>query len=387
MSKKYCFDVIFSNENLQQNVDEFKVLIQNQESGSEESVCQIRGELETFKARLGRDLGSKFYLGFGYSITSATLSAAAVLPKRVLASTVEFPPIHHGFQSMGMPVEGLLDMTHASYLPVEGVSDWSKEVLLLLSHVSYLDGSDLLGSQLEELLDSNPPLKEVPIHLVIDGAHAIGNHFMVKDIPALEQRCRKLMNIQSFTYIFDLYKWIQGIMGMSIVVSTNPRIPQNIGWIFPNLSSYDTSHFSFETPVSVSFNPVLMYWLLNLHHYCGRLFDDLLPTRNEKITEYFLSVFRENQELSITASPATNLLSLTTADPIELYRHLSRKELRVHLMGGRRMITRKGIVTIAPQIRLAFHGDLATRKDVDYLIATLKQWRYSQKKEGAYAHY
>jgi len=61
-------------------------------------------------------------------------------------------------------------------------------------------------------------------HVIIDGAHAVGNHVGISEIPMIIKNIKEKLGAEIVTYIFDFYKWIQGMWGMSVVLSTDPKI-------------------------------------------------------------------------------------------------------------------------------------------------------------------
>jgi hypothetical protein len=374
MSGYRNFDVIFSTTTLQSST-ELRDILRDQESGSVPYVNEVTSRVLDLRERIRAAVGPGFEVAFGLNTTSSVSLMLPLLPRALVAGTKEFPPIVRALDAFGKRWAGFLDCENGRFLPApDPPAPEDDGYLLLLSHVAYTDGEDVLGGGLDAALADAPWLRDHPVHLVVDGVHALCNHFSLTGLPELRRRCAEALPLAGFTYVFDFHKWVQGVMGMAVVVTTDPRLPRTLDWVFPNTLTFDGPAVRFQPPESVSFNPALVYWLLNMRHFADVLFDDGLPARNAALTAAFLDRFVETPCVRLGRHRDNNLLALETGQPVELHRHLDALGFRTHLIGGRELRTAHGPVALDGCVRVAFRDGLVDRDDVAAFADALPAW-------------
>ena len=255
-----------------------------------------------------------------------------------------------------------------------------KEIVLLITHIAYSDGRDVLASILDNH-DLLTYLSDYKVHIVIDGAHAIGNNYTISDIAKIKKSVSDKITLASFTYIFDCYKWLQGIWGMSIIVSDLKEVIQSHDFIFPNGRDNNDEHrHSFSEPVPSSFNPSLICWFLN-----AKMVEENMKTlrhgvlKNKKLTHSFLKTFKANQFRNISIvyheeNHQNNIISLQVGNPAHLHSYLYENNFVSHLIAQREIKIGTILRHFPGSVRLCFSSDLIKATDIVGIIKILKKY-------------
>lgn len=369
------FDVIFSNNFNLNLLDSFNELLKNQLRNENNFLKSISSSIKNLKNDL-TDVLSSYSISFGFNITSSIILVLEKLPKYIVITNKEFPPIISQVFHSNKQITGILDIQNMNYEELFNI-DNIDEIIFLISHISYIDGEDILDNFLNSVTNIKQ-LRTKKIHIIIDGAHSICNNFIVSDIPGLHKKLSAVVNIESFTYVFDFHKWVQGFFGLSVIISSRKTICNSLNHIFPNTLNFDDYYIRFHPPVSVSFNPLLIYWKLNIDNFSFRLFDGNQIKRNNSLKSVFISSYKNNSEIQLILN-SNNLISLNSANPEYLYKYLLNNNIQTHLIGGRTIDTNCRIQIISNNVRLAFSSILIDNEDINYLTTKLKQYKYEEK--------
>lgn len=383
MKNKKNFDVIFSSNHLAGKKYDISKLLINQEIGNRSQEKNILLSVNDFRYKfLKSELrNDKLNTTFGFNITSSIKFVLDSLPQNIIITTLEFPPVIKILKSSSKNVIAILNLDNNNINLIKTLKDNNeKEVIFLLDHISYIDGKNLLSKLLDNkaLLDY---LSNFKIHIIIDGAHAIGNISTLRDISNIKKGIENKLTLVSFTYIFDCYKWLQGLWGMSIIISTSNKIIETHDFIFPNAKfTQDNFGFKFFKPYSASFNPTLTYWYLNTKIIKRRIsiLDNVIP-KNQKLTNLFISKYSKYQFKNMTilnddTKYSSNIVSIKTAKPRNLHNYLLGQGIITHIIARRKFKPDSSYQTYPEVLRLCFSSTLIKSNDINFLINLLKKY-------------
>jgi len=384
MKGKKFFDVIFSSKHFSTSKLNVEDLLNKQEKRDPHQEKKILDAIENLRFKIESKFTKKSSLKttFGFNITSSINFVLNILPKTVITTTSEFPPIIHMLNKMsGIPLAYFnLSNSDDDKIIELNKSTPEREVVLLISHVSYFDGLNILNV----LLDNQECLKylsQFKLHLIIDGAHAIGNIHTIENIELLKEEFSKKIKLSSFTYIFDCYKWLRGLWGLSVVISDSQQIIDTHSFIYPNTKwNKETWGFTFSQPYSASFNPNLIFWFLN-----ANILQKAIPTlakqikENTNLTNNFLSglkneTWRGSAILGKNTRHQTNMLSLKVPLAQHLCQYLSKNKIYSHLIGEKNLKIIKKNYHYPAVTRLCFSSNLIKREDIKELLKTLSKY-------------
>jgi hypothetical protein len=360
------FDVIFATRHFRTD-DDFTLWRQQEtgDAGYVERATELSGH---YVKRLADEAGEGFSALLGFNITTSIGAMLPGLPRTFLATTCEFPAVLSLFQRSGCDLAGWI-------CPFSREISWrspaADRVVLLLSHVDYITGQDILADTIDALARS-PRARRLRFTVIVDGAHGIGNIGTIADIATLRSAFEERLDVENFVYIFDHNKWLHGFPGLSVALHTGIRAPA-IECIFPAAPATQ-SFAEFGEPVSVSFNPLLPQWTANLLGPVEHAFDSASLELNH-------ALFRGFQELTAGRSfrgvdiflANTNMALLTTREPRALFRHLNERGCRTHLMGSSKI--RGGAPGGVGGVRLAFSSLSLKENDIPVLVDALEGYQ------------
>lgn len=384
MRNKKFFDVIFSTKHFDTNRLNINSLLKKQEQRDPRQERRIFEAIDSMRQNIGNMMPKRSGLRvtFGFNITSSINFTLNVLPWSIVTTTSEFPPVIHMLNNMSRAPMAYFELGSDKNSEIIQLAEpiSGQEIILLISHVSYFDGLNIL----DVMMDSPSCLKylsQFKVHVLIDGAHAVGNIFAIEDIGVLKEKIGSKLNLSSFTYTFDCYKWLQGLWGLSIIISDSQKIIDSHSAIYPNTRwAKDTLGFLFSQPYSASFNPNLIFWFLN-----SKILKKIIPTlkkhiaENNKLTNHFLSAqeITPHKNIVIVSGPTkyhTNMLSFKTQNATQLYEYLIKNRIVGHLIGGKILKTLGESRKYPSVTRLCFSSKLVKMADMHKLIKILSKY-------------
>ncbi|NNH73699.1 hypothetical protein HLB23_28250 [Nocardia uniformis] len=359
------FDVIFATRHF--DAEDTIALWRKQECGDLGYVTETAGLHADYCRRLKAEAGDGLGALLGFNITTSIGAMLPDLPRTFLATTCEFPAVLSQFQRSGCDLAAwLCPFTHE----IRWRSPAAGHVVLLVSHVDYITGQDIVDDVIDVLADS-AQAQELRFTVIVDGAHGIGNNSTIADVAKMRASFSERLDIEDFVYIFDHNKWLLGFPGMSVSLHTGVRAPAIEG-IFPTPASQSFAEFG--EPVSVSFNPLLPQWAANLMGPAERAFDTDSLEANRMLSGTFrelttgrtfpgVDIFHANSNMALLSSP----------DPRVLLSHLGERGCRTHLMGSSKV--RGSAPGATGGVRLTFSSLSLQQEDIHTLIDALEDFR------------
>lgn len=383
MPNKKFFDIIFSTNHFRGGRFDLQKLFRNQEIRDFNQEELMLRTISKFRNDLMTEVGTdkSLEVTFGFNITSSLNFLLNVLPNDIVTSVSEFLPVITMIEKSSRKIASYIDLSTSSVNKIIRLRKiQKKEIVLLITHIAYSDGRDVLSSILD---DRNllAYLSDYKVHIIIDGAHAIGNNYTISDIAKIKKSVSDKITLASFTYIFDCYKWLQGIWGMSIIVSDLKEVIQSHDFIFPNGRDNNDEHrHSFSEPVPSSFNPSLICWFLN-----AKMVEENMKTfrhgvlKNKKLTHSFLKTFKANQFRNISIvyheeNHQNNIISLQVGNPAHLHSYLYENNFVSHLIAQREIKIGTILRHFPGSVRLCFSSDLIKATDIVGIIKILKKY-------------
>lgn len=383
MPNKKFFDIIFSTNHFRGGRFDLQKLFRNQEIRDFNQEKLMLRTISKFRDDVMMEVSTdkSLEVTFGFNITSSLNFLLNVLPNEIVTSVSEFLPVITMIEKSARKIASYIDLSTSSVDKIIHLRKiQKKEIVLLITHIAYSDGRDVLASILDNH-DLLAYLSDYKVHIVIDGAHAIGNNFTISDIAKIKKTVSDKIMLASFTYIFDCYKWLQGIWGMSIIVSDLKEVIQSHDFIFPNDRDYDDEHrHGFSEPIPSSFNPSLICWFLNakmVEENMKTLKRDVL--KNKKLTHSFLKTFKANQFRNISVvyheeNHQNNIISLQVGNLAHLHSYLYENNFVSHLIAQREIKIGTILRYFPGSVRLCFSSELIKATDIVGIIKILKKY-------------
>lgn len=327
------FDVIFATRHFEK--EETVALWREQEYGTAGYVTNAIDLEASYCKRVAQEASADLSVRLGFNITTSIGAMLPGLPRTFLATTCEFPAVLSQFQRSGCDLAAWIcpfarEITWRRPAPPPA----SGHVVLLLSHVDYITGQDIVADVIGLLADS-APAQGLRFTVIVDGAHGIGNVGTIADVAKIRAAFEEHLEVEDFVYVFDHNKWMHGFPGLAVTLHTGVPAP-SIEGIFPRAA--EPAFAEFGEPVSVSFNPLLPQWTANFLGPAAHAFDRDLLAANRRLACAFgeqtagrtftgVEVFYSN----------TNMALLMTARPETLFSYLAQQGYRTHLMGSSRI--------------------------------------------------
>ena len=228
----------------------------------------------------------------------------------------------------------------------------SERYIFILSHVTYNYGLIMPINKIVDMIKKKLGKKAITI---IDGAHAFVN--IKIDI--------KKMNPD--IYVFDLYKWANGLEGHGICIIRKSLLKK-----YKNSFStiYGATDNIFNKKImSWRLNPLLDIWLVNLK--CLNKIrikgTSKIINKNKELTNFFIQSVNNKKIKILIPFNYSSMISITSRNTKKLYNYLLQNKIISHY------ITKRN--NYPDCVRLCFNSMLINKSDVTFLLKTLEKFK------------